>query len=198
MRTSESIKEIAAALSKAQGAMTGAKKGADNPFFKSKYADLAEVIKALSEPFAANGLSFIQSAGFVDGKISVTTRIMHSSGEWLESDPCELPPVKNDPQAYGSAISYAKRYSLQSFAGVPSIDDDGNEAVKQVKRIDKKLVQEYVNGFLVAIETEDGLACRELSDEIKDTPEMDAVWSAFNTKQKQIIKSLLHGARDAA
>lgn len=158
MKTSESIAKIAEALSLAQGMMTGAKKAADNPFFKSKYSDLAEVIKAISEPFAAHGLSFIQSASFIEGKISVVTRIMHKSGEWLESDPCELPPVKNDPQGYGSAISYAKRYSLQAFAGVPSIDDDGNDAVKHKAepkpvKLDKKIVEQFQ-----AIESMDELA----------------------------------------
>ena len=61
--------------------------------------------------------------------IVVTTRIMHSSGEWIEGD-CILPPTKADAQGYGSAITYAKRYGLQAMAGVPSVDDDGNDAVK--------------------------------------------------------------------
>jgi len=105
-------------------------------------------------------------------------------------------------KATNKAMSAAYKYAcFQAFAIPTEGDNDADATTHEVapkKRIDKKLVQEYVNGFLVAIETEDGLACRELSDEIKDTPEMDAVWSAFNTKQKQIIKSLLHGARDAA
>lgn len=129
MKTSESIKEIASALSKAQAQMTGAKKGSDNPFFKSKYSDLSQVVEAITEPFGSNGLSFVQGAEFEDGKISVSTRIMHSSGEWIEATTC-LPPTKQDAQGYGSAISYAKRYGLQALAGVPSVDDDGNDAVK--------------------------------------------------------------------
>lgn len=129
MKTSESIKEIASALSKAQGEMNGAAKGASNPFFKSKYSDLSMVMEAINEPFTNNGLSFVQAAEFDGGMVAVTTRIMHLSGEWVESLTC-LPPVKNDAQGFGSAISYAKRYGLQALAGVPSVDDDGNDAVK--------------------------------------------------------------------
>ena len=129
MKTSDTIGKLAAALSKAQAAMTGAKKDSANPFFKSSYADLSAVMAAISNPFADNGLSFAQSPGFEEGRIIVTTRIMHESGEWIEGVTI-LPPTKNDAQGYGSAITYAKRYGLQAMAGVPSVDDDGNAAVK--------------------------------------------------------------------
>ena len=79
--------------------------------------------------------SFIQSPEFNDNKIEVITRIMHNSGQWIEGA-CTLPPTKNDAQGYGSAITYAKRYGLQAMAGVPSVDDDGQEAVKQNRIID--------------------------------------------------------------
>jgi len=178
MKTSESITRIAEALSLAQGAMTGAKKAADNPFFKSKYSDLAEVIRAISEPFAANGLSFIQSASFIDGKISVITRIMHKSGEWLESDPCELPPVKNDPQGYGSAISYAKRYSLQSFAGVPSIDDDGNDAKKHTAK-----PKEVPFAEVPSIDDDGNDATAKKIKSCKSLDELASVWKSLTADQ---------------
>ena len=194
MNTSESIKNIAKALSAAQAAMTGAKKAADNPFFKSKYSDLSNVMEAISEPFAANGLSFIQSPGFDGERVTVTTRIMHESGEWLEGV-CVLPPTKNDAQGYGSAITYAKRYGLQAMAGVPSVDDDGNAAVAHnapKKRINKELVQQYVAGFVQAIEDDDALVMQQYGDELKDTPEHTEVWKALNSKQKAAIKTALH------
>ena len=133
MHTSDQIDQIAAALSAAQAEMTGAKKSSKNPFFKSTYADLSAVMAAISEPFAAHGLAFVQSAGLSEGGVSVTTRLMHSSGQWIESDPMTVPPVKNDPQAFGSAVTYAKRYSLQALVGVPSVDDDGNAATQAVR-----------------------------------------------------------------
>jgi len=130
MQTSDQINEIHAAYSKAQGAMIGAHKGTDNPFFKSRYSDLASVMEAIRKPFADNGLSFIQAPSFSDGKVSITTRIMHSSGQWYQST-LDVPVAKNDAQAVGSAISYGKRYGLQSMAGVPSVDDDGEAAVNR-------------------------------------------------------------------
>ena len=130
MQTSESINELATALSKAQGEMTGAKRGANNSFFKSKYSDLASIIEAISEPFNSNDLSFIQSPGISENMVTVTTRIMHSSGQWIEGR-IQLPTGKQDAQGFGSAITYAKRYALQGMAGVPSVDDDGQAAVTQ-------------------------------------------------------------------
>ena len=128
MQRSDSIKEIASALNKAQGEMTGAKKGSDNPFFKSKYADLGSVIDALKTPFSGNGLSFSQFPLSEDGKAGVETILMHVSGEWMLST-LLLPIKKQDPQGVGDAITYAKRYALQSIAGIPSEDDDGNSNI---------------------------------------------------------------------
>ncbi len=194
MITSESIAKLAEALSKAQAHMSGAKKANENPFFKSKYSDLSSVIEAISKPFADNDLSFIQSPSFDGSLVTVTTRIMHKSGEWIEGT-VMLPPTKNDAQGYGSAITYGKRYGIQSMAGVPSVDDDGNDAVKKAapkKRINKQMVQEYVQGFVEAIQDEDDLSMKELSDELKDTPEMMEVWGALDSKQKKTIKEALH------
>ncbi|YP_010660209.1 recombinase [Pseudoalteromonas phage HS1] len=130
MQKSESIKHIAAALNKAQAEMSGAKKGANNPFFKSKYADMNSVVDAVRIPFCNNGLSYSQFPTMQDNKVGVETILMHESGEWI-SDILVLPMVKQDPQAAGSAITYAKRYALQSIAGIPSEDDDGNAASSQ-------------------------------------------------------------------
>ena len=130
MQKSESIKHIASALNKAQAEMSGAKKGANNPFFKSKYADMNSVVDAVRIPFCNNGLSYSQFPIMQDNKVGVETILMHESGEWM-SDILVLPMVKQDPQAAGSAITYAKRYALQSIAGIPSEDDDGNAASSQ-------------------------------------------------------------------
>ena len=131
MKTSNEINEIAKALCLAQSAMVGAKKDSTNPFFKSNYSDLASVMQAISLPFSANGLCFVQAAEASEQRVQVTTRIIHISGQWLEAA-TELPPTKADAQGWGSAITYAKRYGLQALCGVPSVDDDGQEAVKRV------------------------------------------------------------------
>ena len=131
MKTSNEINEIAKALCLAQSEMSGATKQSTNPFYKSNYSDLASVMQAISLPFSAHGLSFVQGAEANEQRVSVTTRIIHTSGQWLEAT-TELPPTKADAQGWGSAITYAKRYGLQALCGVPSVDDDGQEAVKRV------------------------------------------------------------------
>jgi len=128
MKTSEQINELAAALCKAQGEMGGAVKDSANPFFKSNYADLTSVIKAIKQPFADNGLSYTQFPINSEDRIGVETRLMHKSGQWLEMD-YTLPTVKKDPQAAGAAITYARRYALQSMAGIPVADDDAESAM---------------------------------------------------------------------
>ena len=130
MDKSESIKSLAIALNKAQGEMGGASKGAKNPFFKSKYADLGSVVQAIKEPFANNGLSYVQLPVEDNGRIGIETILMHVSGEWL-SGSFTVQLSKQDAQGAGSAITYCRRYSLQSVAGIPSEDDDGNAASKQ-------------------------------------------------------------------
>ena len=129
MIKSESIKELAAALCKSQSEMGGASKDSSNPFFKSKYSDLSSVVQAIKEPFADNGLSYSQWPITEDGKAGVETILMHDSGEFMQST-LLLPLTKNDAQGAGSAITYARRYALQSLAGIPSEDDDGNIASK--------------------------------------------------------------------
>ncbi len=120
------IKDLAAALSKAQGEIGGAKKGAENPFFKSKYADLHSVKEAIREPFAKNGLSVLQRPY---GKTGIETLLIHSSGQWMSGGKLEIAPGKQDAHGIGSAITYARRYTLMAVAGVAPEDDDGNAAV---------------------------------------------------------------------
>jgi len=127
MNKSESIKHLATSLNKAQSEMSGAKKTARNPFFKSSYANLEEVIHCIKEPFADNGLSFAQFPISTDGFAGVETIIMHESGEWISNE-FMLKVSKNDPQGMGSAITYSRRYALQAAVGCPSEDDDANAA----------------------------------------------------------------------
>ena len=128
---SEQQDKLAAALHKAQGAMGGAKKDAMNPFFKSTYSDLASVMAAVMAPLNAEGIAVVQGAGYdpATGCAEVTTRLLHSSGQWLQSTLMVPLGKKPDPQALGSAISYGKRYGLQALLAVPSVDDDGESAM---------------------------------------------------------------------
>ena len=127
MNKSDTLSKLAPALVKAQAAMAGATKSAANPFFKSKYANLEEVIRVVKEPFAENGLCFIQNPVSSEGHAGVETIILHESGEFISNE-FLLKCSKSDPQGMGSAITYARRYGLQAACGIPSEDDDGNAA----------------------------------------------------------------------
>ena len=133
MKQSESISELATALSIAQSQIGGAVRSSTNPFFKSSYADLGDVIKAIKEPLAANGLSMIQMpiTNLIEKSVGVSTRIIHSSGEWIEGE-FFLPLTKFDSQAVGSALSYSRRYGITSILMIPQTDDDANAASMKV------------------------------------------------------------------
>lgn len=125
------MKQIAAALLKAQSEMSNPKKGATNPFFKSKYADLNAVREAVLPTLNEHGITVLQPIVHHEGKNFVKTVLLHESGESLDSLTEILYNKPNDAQAQGSGISYARRYALQSFVCVGADDDDGNTAVKE-------------------------------------------------------------------
>jgi hypothetical protein len=122
------MKQISTALLKAQSEMSNPKKGATNPFFKSKYADLNAIREAVIPTLNDNGISVLQPIVHVDGKNFVKTILLHESGELMESLTEIIYNKQNDAQAQGSGISYARRYALQSFVCVGAADDDGNKA----------------------------------------------------------------------
>lgn len=121
--------ELFTALAKAQAEMTGALTDSKNPFFKSKYADLASVWNAIRIPFTKQGLCVIQTMHLnADKELVLVTTLGHSSGQAISSE-SPIRPVKNDPQGLGSAITYMRRYALAAIAGVYQIDDDGEHAM---------------------------------------------------------------------
>lgn len=124
---SPSVAALAAALAKAQASIENAKRTSDNPFFKSKYADLADVRAACQSQLSANQLSVIQTCEVADGGVIVATTLVHASGEWIRGR-LKVRPVKDDAQSVGSAITYARRYSLAAIVGVATEDDDGEAA----------------------------------------------------------------------
>lgn len=128
MKTSEQINEVATALAKAQAAMQPAIKDAINPAFRSKYADLTAVWEACRKPLTSNGIATMQDVETTADGIAVTTRLVHTSGQWIEFGPLVVPLAKRDAHGVGSATSYAKRYALSAAVGIVSDDDDGNAA----------------------------------------------------------------------
>lgn len=129
MNKSDSIKNFADAMCKFQGEVKNPPKSANNPFFKSKYTPLDVLIDQAKPLLEKNGLSYIQSCSGDGSNIVVVTLLMHSSGEWVESDPLTLKADKATAQGAGSAITYARRYALAANLGLASDeDDDGNGA----------------------------------------------------------------------
>jgi len=198
MKQSESITDLATALCLAQAEMGGAIKDSNNPFFKSSYADLTSVIKVIKEPFAKWGLSFVQlpvtSAG--GNGVGVSTMLMHKSGQWLQGEYL-LPMDKVTPQGAGSAITYARRYALQSLVGIPSVDDDSELAMYRnepapvepppAKRVSKKLAQDVV-ALVVASEISGETS--ELVEALAELEEHEkqVIWKQLTGKQQEFVR----------
>jgi hypothetical protein len=129
MRTSESTIEISKALAAAQAAVTPPKrnKTANTGTYSYSYADLDGIVEAVREHLTTNGLSVAQDVTSEGGMCGVSTRLLHTSGEWIETGPLYL-PAGNTPQSFGSAITYARRYSLTSILNITTDDDDDARA----------------------------------------------------------------------
>jgi hypothetical protein len=125
---SEKIELLVKALIKAKASISPVAKTKENPFFKSKYADLGTIDEAVKGPLKDNGLVVVQTTEVISGQAVLVTTLLHDSGQWIEGQ-YPLNPVKNDPQGLGSATTYARRYALSALLGVIcDEDDDGNHA----------------------------------------------------------------------
>jgi len=135
MKTSETINNLAAALVAMQGETEHANYDKTNPHFRSKYASLAEVIDVIKGPLAKHGLSVLALPGYqADVGYLLTTRLIHASGEWIETE-MKLNPTKDDPQGLGSAITYMRRYTLPGIGLYASEEDDDGNAASRPPRV---------------------------------------------------------------
>ncbi len=138
METSENIADLATALSRAQARIEGAIKGSDNEELGTKYADLSAIWAACRKALTRNGLSVVQFPGAVSGNFMIlTTMLMHSSGQWIRQA-LSIPLIRLDPQEYGAALTYARRYALAAIVGVCPRDDDDDAAL--AKRSPARLI----------------------------------------------------------
>ncbi|HXU24387.1 MAG TPA: ERF family protein [Tepidiformaceae bacterium] len=133
VRRSESIAKLATAVTKAVAELKNPSKDSINPYYNSKYADLATVRDAVLPVLARHDLAVLQLPCELDSAAALTTLLTHTSGEWVETT-IKLRPVRNDPQGVGSALTYARRYALQSIAGVAAEDDDDGNAAGRRER----------------------------------------------------------------
>lgn len=164
MKTSDSIVKISEALVKAHWKLGGVAKTANNPFFKSKYADLASVVEAVKAPLLEQGIIFTQGVHDAEGGVAIETMLLHSSGEWISST-LRIPATKEDAQGYGSAITYGRRYGLQAICGVPSEDDDGNAATATAPAPSRNTP---VAGSLAALSKEDQEKAKRTANSMVD------------------------------
>ena len=199
MVTSDTINEIATALAKAQGEMAGARKDSANPFFKSKYADLASVWDACRDALTQHGLAVVQSPSAEGQRVSVDTLLVHSSGQWMRG--CVSVTAKDDsPQAIGSAITYLRRYALQSFVGVAPEEDDAEAAQGRTKPVPARLAEpKGYNVWLTDLEAvaDEGMEALKATwkasrDEFRThlMATNNAGWEALKTKADRITKGL--------
>jgi hypothetical protein len=193
---SASIGALAGALAAAQGGITGALKDSSNPFFKSKYADLASCWDACRGPLSANGLAVIQTTECNPDSVVVITTLAHSSGEWIRSR-LPLKPKDMTPQGVGSAITYGRRYGLAAIVGLAQIDDDAeaahgrHEAGKlEGSDLTPKKRDAYLPELARYIESEDDMGLRQLWDELSQQEQAD-MWRLLNSKQKAKARELL-------
>lgn len=221
MNKSESIKELSSAMANFAVALNGAVKDTANPFFKSKYADLSSVTDAIKAALGKTGLSYVQVSHDVNGGVAIETVILHASGEWLSTGAVSVPASKQDAQGYGSALTYARRYSLAMAFGVAPEDDDGNAAAKAApqKAATKPITPNDAGkelwetaeadqkSFLVdcltavrdALETSPENASQAFYSGLKmDMDEQGAVWSQLNSKERAAIKSAKSQLKEAA
>lgn len=138
MITSEQIDLISPALLAAQKEINNASKDAKNPHFRSSYASLGSVIEAVKDPLNKQGIAVIQSLSEGNDGLYLSTRLLHTSGQWIE-DTAFTPLQKADPQGVGSATTYLRRYSLAALLCITQEDDDGNAASAGVARVAPKV-----------------------------------------------------------
>lgn len=200
---------IFSAFVRAQKAFGPALKTSSNPHFKSKYADLSACVEAVIDALNAEGIAMIQKTHECSDGVAIETVFLHSSGESFSSGVLRVPAVKQDAQGYGSAMTYARRYSLMAACGIAPEDDDGNAASKPGKAKKEpspaitptadawERVSEEERTFLtdIALDVVAMLEGGNARDAVKhiqaqrlDADETVALWTRFDSKQRSAMK----------
>jgi ERF superfamily len=187
---SEQIGKLAEALAKAQSTMTEAKEDSKNPFFKSNYADLTSIWRACKKSLSDNGLSVTQPTTMIDGQLVLVTKLLHAgSGEWTQG----FYPVyttKQDPQAVGSAITYARRYALAAIVGVckEGEDDDAEKASDRKELINDDQIKDLIKAVGADVEAKEMILKRFSAKSFNEIPKENYVtvrnWLATRQKEK--------------
>jgi len=168
------MKNIASALVKAKKEFDPAIKNATNPHFRNRYADLAACLEAVDGALLAHGIFMYQETHDDSSGVTIETVFLHDSGESIRCGKLHVPASKNDPQGYGSALSYARRYSLMAACGIAPEDDDGNAAAQATQKAAQRAVASAFDAQLVA-------AANQGSEALK------AVWQSLTVDARKAV-----------
>jgi hypothetical protein len=194
------MKNIASALVRAQRGFAPALKTSTNPHFRSKYVDLAGCIEAVVDALNAAGIALIQRTSEDSTGVTVETVFVHESGEMMECGKLHVPASKQDAQGYGSALTYARRYSLMAAAGIAPEDDDGNAASRTltpkvsatktdlVPPTRMAVVADVAAAIDERISANDLIGAFEEYLGITDVEEKTALWGMLDSKTRSSIK----------
>jgi hypothetical protein len=193
------MKNIASALVKAQRGFAPALKTSTNPHFRSKYVDLAGCVEAVVDSLNAAGIALIQRTSQDDTGVTVETVFVHESGEMLECGKLHVPAAKQDPQGYGSALTYARRYSLMAACGIAPEDDDGNAASRQAPKVSAtktdlvpqnrlSILADVAAAINERMSANDLVGAVEEYQGITDIEEKTALWAMLDSKTRASIK----------
>lgn len=191
MNMSESIVELSKALAEFQSEVKQPFRDADNPFFKSKYVPLENVVESIHDIAPKHGLSFAQyPLNDENGRVGVATLLMHESGEWIKFPPVFFDAEKQTPQGYGALITYIKRYALSAIFGITSDeDDDANES-----SVNEALATDRQRGYikrLIKDKEKEGHTFKKIHDELKRRLNTDQNIDRWTSQQaSQAIKIL--------
>ena len=191
------MKNIASALVRAQRGFAPALKTSTNPHFRSKYVDLAGCFEAVVDALNAAGIALVQRTSEDSTGVTVETVFVHESGEMLECGKLHVPASKQDPQGYGSALTYARRYSLMAACGIAPEDDDGNAASKVKVSATKtdlvtphrmNVVADVAAAINERMSANDVIGALDEFQGITDVEEKTALWGMLDSKTRSAIK----------
>lgn len=185
------LDKLACALAKAQGSITGARKDSANPFFKSKYADLASCWDACRKPLSENGLAIIQIPEVGIEFVSIMTLLVHESGQWIRSR-LPMKPKDFSPQSLGSTITYARRYALAAMVGLAQTDDDAESAQDHEKESNNnQKARQYAKRFQEALDISEQ-AVVDIHNELnQDHDFYQAVWGQISSGARRQLKEVI-------
>lgn len=203
------MKQISAAFVKAQKAFGPALKTHTNPAFRSKYADLSACVEAVMDALNANGIALMQHSHEVESGVTVETVFLHESGEVLSSGKLHVPATKQDAQGYGSAMTYARRYSLMAACGIAPEDDDGNAASKKpmvhqptgaplVDPSRMSVIADVADAVKQRMAADDVVGGYEEASGLTDPEERTQLWKMLDSKVRSALKKHADSLRESA